>query len=281
MPAMSIQEQIFAILKKLDTFVITKKGLFLTPIIIATITIIFLPIVFVPSLLLSFILIFYRAIKIRHNKLKTFFVSFVIVLISAVIVRSIIAEARYIAGESMVPTLQDQTRVIVDKISYIAAKPRRGDIVIFANDILMADGKRISKTAEQYRMGVSRIAAIPGDQVEVKQGVTYINGKSLPGLSKNAQGELNNEEAFTLETCQALKNKTFRSDRKTSVNNNPIIKGLGFSSSETSNIRISSNCHYILKDDNRNSGETHLVLEGNIMGKLKARFWPLNQIGNI
>jgi Signal peptidase, peptidase S26 len=169
------QEQIFAALKKLDDFVITKKGLFLTPIIIAIITIIFFPVVFVPLLLLSFILIFYRTIKIRRNRLKTFFISFAIVLISAATVRNIIAEARYIEGNSMVPTIQDQTRVVVDKISYVAARPQREDVVLFANDVLWADGKRSPRTTERYRMRISRVVAIPGDRVEVKQGVTYIN----------------------------------------------------------------------------------------------------------
>src|SRR4028118_2024276 len=46
-------------------------------------------------------------------------------------IRSFVAEARYIPSGSMLPTLQINDRLIIDKISYKFNNPRRGDIVVF------------------------------------------------------------------------------------------------------------------------------------------------------
>jgi signal peptidase I len=49
-------------------------------------------------------------------------------LVLALGIRQFVAEARYIPSESMVPTLQINDRLIVEKMSYRFHKPERGDI---------------------------------------------------------------------------------------------------------------------------------------------------------
>jgi len=46
-------------------------------------------------------------------------------------IRSFVAEARYIPSGSMLPTLQINDRLIIDKITYKFRNPDRGDIVVF------------------------------------------------------------------------------------------------------------------------------------------------------
>ena len=46
-------------------------------------------------------------------------------------IRTLVAEARYIPTGSMLPTLQINERLIVDKLSYRFQDPERGDIVVF------------------------------------------------------------------------------------------------------------------------------------------------------
>jgi signal peptidase I len=52
-------------------------------------------------------------------------------LLLALGIRTFIAEARYIPSGSMLPTLQINDRLIVDKIGYRFSEPRRGDIIVF------------------------------------------------------------------------------------------------------------------------------------------------------
>ena len=46
-------------------------------------------------------------------------------------IRTLVAEARYIPTGSMLPTLQINDRLIIDKVSYRFQDPQRGDIIVF------------------------------------------------------------------------------------------------------------------------------------------------------
>ena len=83
-------------------------------------------------------------------------------------IRTFIAEARYIPSGSMLPTLQINDRLIIDKISYDFSNPKRGDIVVF----------NPTKTleAENFHVAfIKRVIGLPGDKVEVKNGKVYVN----------------------------------------------------------------------------------------------------------
>ncbi len=83
-------------------------------------------------------------------------------------IRTFIAEARYIPSGSMLPTLQINDRLIIDKISYDFSNPKRGDIVVF----------NPTKTLEAenfHQAFIKRVIGLPGDKVEVKNGKVYVN----------------------------------------------------------------------------------------------------------
>jgi len=72
-----------------------------------------------------------------------------------------------IEGQSMEPTLHDGQFLIVDKISYRLGKVKRGDIVIF------------NAPPAPDKDFVKRVIGLPGEMVEVRLGVVYINGQPL------------------------------------------------------------------------------------------------------
>lgn len=243
---------------KLDAFLITKTGIFLLPIVLSILSILFLPVASVPIVLLSIILIIYRTIRTRGNKLKALFVSLIIVIASITIVRIYITELRCINGNSMSPTIPDQTRVVVDKIIYMSVRPKAGDIAIIKHDIIV--GRNGPKNINQPKdASMGRIIAAPGDKVEIKEGITWVNNKALPDTYNRTLSNLVTDKPLILEDCQ-MPNESNQLQQKL--------------------------CFYLMSSDIQDltdlDGDSFiLVAEQNIVGKVKAKFWPIDRIGNI
>lgn len=87
-------------------------------------------------------------------------------------IRTFVAEARYIPSGSMLPTLQINDRLIVDKISYRFSNPSRGDIVVF--------NPTAELEREKYKEAfIKRVIGVPGDRIEVRDGKVYVSGKVI------------------------------------------------------------------------------------------------------
>lgn len=94
-------------------------------------------------------------------------------IILALGIRTFVAEARYIPSGSMEPTLEINDRLVVEKVSYRFNPPERGDIVVFwPPDELFEEGER----RDAY---IKRVIGLPGDTVEVTDGVVYVNDEPL------------------------------------------------------------------------------------------------------
>jgi signal peptidase I len=96
---------------------------------------------------------------------KTIFLS----IFLAVGIQSFVARSYYIPSGSMLPTLQINDRLIVDKLSYRFSNPLRGDIVVFDPPAKLGFKDAFIK----------RVIGLPGDRVEVTNGKVYVNDKAL------------------------------------------------------------------------------------------------------
>jgi signal peptidase I len=92
--------------------------------------------------------------------------------ILAIGIRTFVAEARYIPSGSMLPTLEINDRLIIDKLGYRFKDPQRGDIVVFSPTPALQ--KENFKDAF-----IKRVIGLPGDTVEVKGGTVYVNEQPL------------------------------------------------------------------------------------------------------
>lgn len=92
----------------------------------------------------------------------------------AAVCHTAVAEARYIPSGSMLPTLQVGDRVLIEKLSYHMAIPRRGDIVVFTPpSAVEAYGY---DTAIPW---IKRVIALPGETVSIASGQVWINGRAI------------------------------------------------------------------------------------------------------
>ncbi len=73
-----------------------------------------------------------------------------------------------VVGSSMSPTLENGDKILVNRFAYNIVAPKQNDLVVF-----LPNGNQRS---HYY---IKRVIATPGDTVQVKDGVVYVNGEAL------------------------------------------------------------------------------------------------------
>jgi len=99
----------------------------------------------------------------------------------ALVVRSFLLQSFYIPSESMLPALQKNDRVLVNKLSYRLHDVHRGDIVVFKAPPGAATG--------EVEHLIKRVVGLPGETVAGRYGSIFINGEPLdePYLPPNVR----------------------------------------------------------------------------------------------
>ena len=203
---------------------------------------------------------------------------FPLILIATLITscRSFVAEPRYIPSGSMLPELQINDRLIIEKYSRRYQNPKRGEIVVFNSpfafdeELLLLRSKPLPKKASCFFMSfppmslipglrdpacdayIKRVVALPGETVSVnKFGEVFINNNRL-------------DEPYISNFC----------------------KGLFFEDCGSfDNVIVPKNNFLVLGDNRSNSWDGRYWPGGKfldnkqIIGKALYRFWPLNNMG--
>ena len=142
-----------------------------------------------------------------------------------------------VSGASMYPTLHNGDRMILSKI---------GDINRFDVVVLKAPDENV-----EY---IKRVIGMPGDTLELKQGVLYINGKKI-------------EQPFI--NTEALQKQTVFIDDFT-------LQSL------TGETKIPEGKYFVMGDNrgvSRDSRMIGLIDRKAIAGKAVFTIWPMNQFG--
>lgn len=118
----------------------------------------------------------------------------VVALALALVIRTFVVQTFYVPSGSMFPTLLVGDHVLVNKFLYGIhipgtsfrlpgiRRPERGDVIVFRaarsseGRVAPADRRR-DLPAEDF---IKRIVGLPGDVIEVRRGVVYVNGTALP-----------------------------------------------------------------------------------------------------
>ena len=137
----------------------------------------------------------------RKSAAREYFESIGVAVLVAVFLRLFAVEAFKIPSESMVPTLMVGDHIFVSKYLYGIslpftnkrmvrfADPKHGEVVVFVKPSLQEQtgspaAARLPDFLDDYEMigkdFIKRIVALPGDSVEMRQDVLFINGKEIP-----------------------------------------------------------------------------------------------------
>jgi signal peptidase I len=108
---------------------------------------------------------------IRFAQVKEEVTAWVKTLVSAAVYAVLIVtfgfQVARVEGQSMAPTLEDQDRLIVNKLAYRIGEPRRGDIVMLYYPL------------NPEKSFVKRVIAEEGDTVRIVDGRVYVNDVPL------------------------------------------------------------------------------------------------------
>lgn len=142
---------------------------FLLPILyVVIVNIINIPLLMYYGFFLFLVLVIVLRVLIG-GRIRFIFTSLGYFLLSSFFIRTFIQQAHYIIGPSMLPTLQANDRVLVDKLIYLFQNPKRGDIMIFQ-----------SQDQQQFKDAmVSRVIGLPNESIKIQNGNVYIEGKLL------------------------------------------------------------------------------------------------------
>jgi signal peptidase I len=145
----------------------------------------------------------------------------------------------------MAPTVSPGDHVMMEGLTFLARKPRRGDVAVFKTD-----GIPRLPAATVY---VKRIVGEPGDRLRISDGKLYINDKHV-ALS-NAAGEI----AYRLPAGAE-------------------------STAPQTDVTVPDGQYYVLGDNSTNSSDSRFwgcVPAKNFMGRIAFCFWPPQKAGAV
>ena len=174
--------------------------------------------------------------KKEMNPILEFLLYAVVVVVMAFLIITYVGQRTMVSGQSMYPTLENKDQLLVDKLSYRFRDPERFDIIVF----------RFLYRENTYY--IKRIIGLPGETVQIVDGVIYIDGEPL-------------EENYGYEPIEDAKRAS-----------EPILLGED---------------EYFVMGDNRNDSSDSRdpavanVSRSQIIGRAFVRIWPLDRIGLI
>jgi len=171
------------------------------------------------------------------KEIREWLLSLVVAVVVVTLIRSFLFTIIRVDGPSMSDTLLDGDKLFVTIADMKIIGPQRFDVVIC----------KYPQRRDHY---VKRVIGLPGETLEVRKGVLYIDGEAI-------------EEPFLSD---------LRTERFDKISNNfgPIVIGEG---------------EYFVMGDNRdNSNDSRnvgMITEEMMVGKVRQIIWPPNRFGAV
>jgi len=175
-------------------------------------------------------------------------VEWIVVIVAAVavalVIKTFVMQAFYIPSESMLPTLEKNDRVLVNKLSYRLHDINRGDVVVFEKPPEAGANDATSDL-------IKRVIALPGEKIAFEGGKVYINGQQLdePYLPAGVTTTQGAKPCTVAEPCT-----------------------------------VPAESVWVMGDNRGNSRDSRWIgpiPEENIVGRAFVRIWPFSRLGGL
>jgi signal peptidase I len=175
----------------------------------------------------------------RKNSLE-WLKAIIIGLLLAFLLRTFLFSSYEVYGDSMLPTVEEGNRLIINKVGYFFSEPDRFDLVVFHGN----EGEAFIK----------RVIGLPGETIEYEDDKLYINGKYY-------------EEKYLQDYKKSLNIGKLTGDFKLKHMTGVTSVPEGYVFVLGDNRRHSK--------DSRHIG---FIKIDNIVGEVNLRYWPFNEI---
>ncbi|HEV2759714.1 MAG TPA: signal peptidase I [Acidimicrobiales bacterium] len=167
-------------------------------------------------------------------------------LLVALVIKTFLLQAFYIPSLSMAPTLKENDRVLVNKLSYDLHDVNRGDVVVFESP---------PNEGSATKDLIKRVVGLPGETVEARDGQVFINGQVLdePYLERDVQTRGPMCQVETLPGCQG-----------------------------PDKVVVPADTYFVMGDNRANSRDSRFVgaIPGDlIIGRAFVKVWPVTALG--
>lgn len=189
----------------------------------------------------------------------------IIAFVLALVLKTFLVQAFYIPSSSMEPTLEIGDRVLVNKLAYAFREPRRGEVIVFTERSSAPEAQPSENPIRRFldslssglgfarpneRDFIKRIIGLPGETVEMRDGVVYIDGEPIPEAPTAEGGYLSSRDPSPF---------------------GPVTVPEG---------------EYFMMGDNRpNSADSRYSMgtipREDIIGRAFVVIWPLNRVGTL
>jgi len=138
-----------------------------------------------------------------------------------------------VEGTSMAPLLSDQERIFINKFVYRFEPIERGDVVVFWYPL------------DRSKSFIKRVVGLPGEKIEIRQGIVYVNGHAIP---------------------------------------EPYVPPQYEDMSDFGPIRVPKNCYFVMGDHRISSNDSRMfgpVASKYIYGRAVFAYWPVDHFGSL
>ncbi|PTQ57750.1 MAG: Signal peptidase I [Candidatus Carbobacillus altaicus] len=167
----------------------------------------------------------------------------VIALFLAYLIRTFVFAPTIVDGESMLDTLHNHERLIVNKMIYYFTTPKHGDIIVFH--------------ATENKDFIKRVIAVGGDHVEMKNDTLYINGEVVPEPYLDSMKKQFEQELALAHSAPLPFTEDFTIDA------------------------VPPGTVFVLGDNRRNSTDSRMlgpIPLDRVVGRAEVTFWPLDRM---
>ena len=124
-----------------------------------------------------------------------------VAFVLALLLKTFLVQAFFIPSSSMEPTLAVNDRVLVNKLTTLR-EPQRGEVVVFNETDPGEDDRGVVRRFTDSLVSglglapppekdfIKRVVGLPGETLEMREGVVYIDGVALPEAPEGEGGYL-------------------------------------------------------------------------------------------